>query len=299
MKILITGSTGFLGKILVNNLSGFKIFELNRSSGEYICELSNTIPQFQNSFDLVIHNAGKAHSVPRTSEQKKEFYEVNVNGTKNLLKALKINIPKRFVFISSVSVYGVIEGEQISEKYNLDAKDPYGLSKIEAEKIVEKWCIQNNVVYTILRLPLVVGPNPPGNLGVMINSIANGYYFNVAGGMAKKSMVLAEDVAKFILKASEVGGTYNLTDGYHPTFKELSNCISIQLKKRKPLNLNIWIAKFAGFLGDMIGERAFINSKKVDKITSNLTFDDSKARIEFGWAPKPVLEIIKKYLGEN
>lgn len=45
---------------------------------------------------------------------------------------------------------------------------------------------QHNVVCTILRLPLLVGTNPPGNLGAMIKGIARGYYFNIGGGKSKK-----------------------------------------------------------------------------------------------------------------
>lgn len=293
MNILITGSTGFLGKALVKEHSRFNVFTLNRTNGNYHCDLSNTIPVFTDSFDIVIHNAGKAHSIPTSNEQKEEFFQVNVNGTTNLLKALEVNIPKRFIFISSVSVYGRSQGELITEECGLDANDPYGLSKIEAEKIIKNWCNQKNVICSILRLPLVVGPNPPGNLGAMINSIRKGYYFNIDGGKAKKSMVLAEDVAKFILKASEVGGEFNLSDGYHPSFKELSSCISIQIKKPQPLNLNIWFAKLIGFLGDIRGDGAIVNTKKINKIITNLTFDDSKARAKFGWDPKPVLKEFK------
>lgn len=290
MNILITGSTGFLGKALVKAHSCFKVFTLNRTYGDYQCDLTNTIPEFRNSFDLIIHNAGKAHSVPTTDKQKEEFFQVNVIGTRNLLKALETNIPKYFVFISSVSVYGLVQGELITEECYLGAKEAYGLSKIEAENIIERWCNQHNVICTILRLPLVVGPNPPGNLGAMINGIKKGYYFNVDEGKAKKSMVLAEDVAKFILKASKVGGIFNLTDGYHPTLNELSNYISNQMNKPKPLNLNIRVAKLAGYLGDLIGNGGFINTKKINKITSSLTFDDSKARSEFGWNPSPILK---------
>lgn len=293
MNILITGTTGFLGKEFVNQLSNFKIFKLNRKVGDYVFDLSNTIPSFQNSFDLVIHNAGKAHCTPKTNKQKNEFFRVNVVGTKNLLKALEACSPKRFVFISSVAVYGLDEGELIAENCNLCANDSYGKSKIQAEKTVQKWCKQNNVICTIFRLPLLVGSNPPGNLRAMINGIKKGYYFNISGGKAKKSMVLAEDVAKFVLKGSEIGGVYNLSDGHHPTLFELSKCISIQLKKPTPLNLNFWGAKFLSFFGDFLGSKAIINSDKLNKITSDLTFDDTKARIAFGWDPTPVLEGFK------
>ncbi len=171
--------------------------------------------------------------------------------------------------------------------------DSYGRSKIEAEKLVVEWCETNNVTYTILRLPLVVASNPPGNLGAMVNGIKVNCYFNIGGGTVRKSMVLAQDVAKFILIAAQVGGVYNLTDGYHPSFYELSNYISFQLGKRPPGNLPICVAKLVAKVGDLIGSRAPINTEKLLKITSDLTFDDSKARKAFGWNPSPVLEYFK------
>lgn len=56
--------------------------------------------------------------------------------------------PKAFIFISSVAVYGRENGINISEDAPLLAKDPYGLSKIQAEKLVLDWCVRNNVVHT-------------------------------------------------------------------------------------------------------------------------------------------------------
>jgi len=101
-------------------------------------------------------------------------------------------------------------------------------------------------------------------------------------------MVLAEDVAKFIPKIKDKGGTFNLTDGLHPSFKDLSQSIS----RSRIINLPLIIAKFLGYLGDYLGAKAPINSLKISKITSDLTFDDTKAR-EFGWDPQNVLEYLK------
>lgn len=295
MKILITGANGFLGKIIYQKLSPiFDITTLARRDSDYNIDLSSEQNiNFTKQFDLVIHLAGKAHLVSKTSIDIDLFFNNNVKGTKNLLNAFINNIPKQFVFISSVSVYGLIEGEYISETTSLLAQDPYGKSKIEAESIVIKWCEEHNVICTILRLPLVVGENPPGNLGSMIRGIKKGYYFNVAGGNAKKSMVLASDIAKFILKAAEVGGIYNLTDGIHPTFNELSKSISQNLDKSFVPNMPLSLAKILAVLGNILGDAFPINSNKLFKITSTLTFDDSNARMAFGWKPSPVLDFFK------
>ena len=295
MEILITGANGFLGRVIVNELStDFKISSLSRSSGDYKISLENEIPNFNKKFDLVIHAAGKAHSVPKTAFEKKQFYDINVLGTQNLLKGLeKIGAPKQFVFISSVAVYGKESGNNINEDFPLLAKDAYGLSKIEAEKIVIEWCTRHQVICTILRLPLLVGKNPPGNLGAMIKAINKGYYFNIGGGKSRKSMVLAQDVAVFIPIVAPLGGIYNLTDGVHPNFKELSTKLMRTKNKTTSLNIPMFLAKIMGYVGDILGEKAPVNTLKIKKITSDLVFDDTKARTNFGWKPQGVLEYLE------
>ena len=293
MNILITGANGFLGKVIRNVLNNNEIITLSRTNSTLNFDLSNSIPLFDTHIDLVIHSAGKAHLNPTSNDEILNFYTINVLGTKNLLNGLIAKPPKQFVFISSVSVYGLITGQTVKESTTLQARDPYGRSKMEAEEVVKKWCNEYNVKCTILRLPLVVGENPPGNLGAMIRGIKKGYYFNIAGGNAKKSMVLATDVAKFILKAAEKGGTYNLTDGQHPTFNELSKNIARKMGKSYVPNLPKLFAFILAKFGDHLGNKFPINSDKFLKITSTLTFDDNEARMAFGWNPSPVLDCFK------
>ena len=297
MKILLTGASGFLGKIIYNKLveQNKEVITLSRTGAMINIDLSKAIPNLEN-VDLVVHSAGKAHFVPKTEAEKQVFFDVNVKGTENLLLGLSnlSILPNSFIFISSVAVYGCESGTLIDENHTLNANDPYGRSKIEAERIVEEWCKKNNVICVILRLPLLVGVNPPGNLGSMIKGIEKGYYFNIGGGKARKSMVLTEDVADFIPKVATVGGTYNLTDGAHPDFFQLSNVLSKQKNKHKPFNLPMGIAKIMGLAGDLFGSKSLINSSKLKKITTDLTFDDSKARREQEWKPKTILDYLKE-----
>lgn len=296
MKVLITGSTGFLG-VVINNIlqKDHTLFGLSRSNSDYNFDLQNEVPEFIDQFEIVIHAAGKAHSTPKTVLETQDFYNVNLIGTQNLLIGLEnYKIPKRFVFISSVAVYGLEIGKDINEEYPLSAKDPYGFSKIKTEQLVIDWCQKNNVICTILRLPLLVGENPPGNLGAMVKGIQKGFYFNIAGGQARKSMVLANDVAAILLKASEIGGIYNISDGFHPNFHELSNAIGKQYGKSRIFNLPFFIAKTIALVGDYIGAKFPIDSNKLKKITSDLTFDDTKARKVLGWNPSNVLDYYKK-----
>jgi len=288
---LLTGASGFLGKYIFDFLkqSNSKTITLGRASfNNIICDLSSTIPFFPTQIDIVVHAAGKAHIVPKTEAERKDFFDVNLHGTENLCAALeKLETkPRSFVFISTVAVYGVETGENISEAHPLAGNTPYALSKIQTEYFLQNWCSKHAVKLSILRLPLIAGKNPPGNLGAMIRGIRSGKYFNIDGGSAKKSIVMAEDVAKCIPTIAEHAGIYNLTDGYHPSFAELSATIAKQMGKPSPKNIPGWVAKSIALVGNILGSKAPINTDKLKKITAPLTFDDTQAQTRFGWKPK-------------
>lgn len=294
--ILLTGDNGFLGRHIKTEFynNAFAFQTLNRSNADYIIDLFTTVPVFRINYDTVIHCAGVAHKVPKNQHESDLIYNNNIKSTENLILGLeKTGAPKKFVFISSVSVYGRSSGILIKENDELLASDAYGKSKIICEKIIIDWCIRNKVIYTILRLPLLVGSNPPGNLGDMINAIKKNYYFNINHINPRKSMVLALDVASIILKASEIGGIYNLTDGNHPTFVDLSNCISKQLKKSKVLTLPYFFVRLLAKIGDTLIPILPINTKKLTKMANDLTFDDTNAKNAFNWCPTKVLEGFK------
>lgn len=295
MKIILTGSSGFLGQYIFKELrKTHELMTLARNNASILVDLAKEIPKLP-PVDLVIHCAGKAHSVPKTEAEKQAFFEVNLSGTANLLKGLEQAdaLPQSLVFISTVAVYGCESGRLIKEEQVLKATDPYGHSKVQAEQLVTEWCQKYKVICSILRLPLLVGENPPGNLGAMIKGIKKGYYFNIAGGQARKSMVLAADVAKVIPIVAEIGGIYNLTDGIHPNFAELSTAIAKQLHQKNSYNMPLWLARIVAGLGDLLGSKAPINNNKLNKITSDLTFDDRKARKLLNWKPMPILDFFK------
>jgi len=294
MKIILTGGSGFLGQAIRKSFKDAEFITVGRRESSIVADLSIESPSLPYS-DLVIHAAGKAHVFPKNDIERQEFHTVNVEGTVRLLKALENvgTFPKAFVFISTVAVYGLESGRLINEECPLNALDPYGKSKIEAENIVQAWCADFGVKCAILRLPLIAGPNPPGNLGSMIKGIKNGYYFNISGGNARKSVVMAQDVANIIPKAAETGGVFNLTDRCHPSFSELAKIIGVQLGRSHILDIPAWMAFFAAKIGDLFGEQVPLTTRKLSKITNDLTFDDSKAVSILKWNPGRVLDNFK------
>lgn len=296
MKYLLTGGTGFLGEYLVKSLSSTgELIQVGRSpQSDIFVDLSKDIPLLPQA-DIVVHAAGTAHFIPKTKEQIALFQKVNVQGTEKLLKRLseKDTLPKTFVFISSVAVYGKDTGELIKEDAALLGNTPYAVSKIEAERLITEWGKKHEIVTFILRLPLIVGENAPGNLGAMQKAIQGGYYFRVGKGEARKSMVLAQDIAQLIPKLTPFkGGVYNLTDGINPKVSDLDSSMAAQLNKSVKVIPEALIKPLAK-IGDIFSIFP-INSYRLEKLTGQLTFDCSKAKQELNWCPNPVLNWFSK-----
>ena len=291
-KLLFTGASGFLGHNIRASLEqNYEIQTIGLTDEDDIkVNIALEVPKISTHFDIVLHAAGKAHMVPKTDAEKQVFCDVNYQGTVNLCRALeRAEIPKALVFISTVAVYGCEFGDLITEEHPLVGDNPYAKSKIMAEEYLTEWCSRNGVVLGILRPSLLAGHNAPGNLGAMVDGIRKGFYLNIAGGKVRKSVLMADDIARLLPLLIEKGGVYNVCDSYQPTFGELSASVAKQLGKRKPISIPYWMAWCMAKVGDLLGSKAPINSYKLEKMTKSLTFSNEKARRELGWEPLDVL----------
>jgi len=291
-SILFTGATGFLGSNVLPLLQ--KNYEVETlaldTNATYNVNLVTDVVKLRHNYDIVLHAAGKAHVIPRTEAEEKLFYDINLEGTKKLCLALEeVGTPKSFIFISTVAVYGCDIGEMITEEHPLDGDSPYAKSKIMAEQFLQEWCKKNNVILTILRPSLIAGKNPPGNLGAMIKGIENGRYLSIAGGVSKKSVMMACDLANVLPLCEEKGGIYNICDDSYPSFHDLEMLISKQLGKKPPLNIPYGLANCLAHIGNLLGKKAPINSARLEKIVKSLTFSNKKIETELGFYPTDVL----------
>lgn len=295
-KLLFTGASGFLGYNIRPLLEkSYDVHTVGLTDDDDIkFNIAKEVPPVNTHYDVVLHAAGKAHTVPKTEAEKQVFYDVNYQGTVNLCKALeKAGIPQTMIFISTVAVYGCEYGELIDETHPLNGHTPYAKSKIMAEEFLVKWCQDNQVRLSILRPSLLAGKNAPGNLGAMVNGIRKGFYMNIAGGKVKKSVLMAEDIARLVPLLEQKGGVYNVCDTRQPSFGEISMSVARQLGKSKPLNIPYWVAWCMAKIGDLLGSKAPINSYKLEKMTKSLTFSNAKARHELKWEPLDVLDNYK------
>ena len=140
---------------------------------------------------------------------------------------------------------------------------------------------------------MLAGKGAPGNLGAMVNGVSKGFYMNIAGGKVVKSILMAEDIARILPSLTKKGGIYNVCDTRQPSFGELSLSVAKQLGKGKPINIPYWMAWCMAKVGDLLGNKAPINSYKLEKMTKSLTFSNEKARKELGWEPLDVLDNYK------
>lgn len=295
MKLLFTGASGFLGQNVKPILEKqYEVKTLGLAGDDIVANIAHNIPEISETFDVVFHAAGKAHIVPKTAEEKQAFFDINYQGTINLCKALENGyLPKAFIFVSTVAVYGLEFGENISETHPLKGDTPYALSKIQAEQYLTDWCAKHNIKLGIIRPSLIAGTNAPGNLGAMVNGIQTGKYLSIGAGNARKSVLMVQDIATLIPLLVEKGGTYNVCDNSQPSFGELEMIISEQLGKKQPKSIPYFMAKSMALVGDLLGSKAPINSLKLKKITESLTFSNEKAKNELGWQPLNVLENYK------
>jgi nucleoside-diphosphate-sugar epimerase len=309
---LVTGGSGFLGRRVTRALAeaGHEVTVLARSPAKgysaVLCDLG------RGEVDLgelhprhVYHLAGLAHFEPRTDRDARRFTEVNVEGTRRLLRALDRcpEPPHSVLLASTVAVYGLQEGQGLDEMQDRRAQDPYGRSKREAEDIVLAWGENQRVLTGIVRLPLVAGPAAPGNLRRMLSAIAAGRYVGVGDGTTRRSMVRLSDVAGILPRVSEVGGIYHLTDGDHPSFKALESAVAAALGRPSPPRLPLPLARAAALVGDVLerltGRPLPFNRRVFDRMSRTLTFSDERARRELGWRPTRVLDAIPELLRGN
>ena len=286
-SILLTGHTGFLGSVIYEELKkSFRVLTAGRDvSCDYNVDFSkwDGALELKHSIDAIVHIAGLAHNKAKSKE---ELIAVNTTSVQHALSLAFNNDIETFVYISSTAVYGKTYGVNIQENSSIKGKSDFALSKREAEKLIESFTLGSKL---ILRLPLVLGPNPPGNLGRLLKSISSGSHICLQGNQAQKSVVFASDVANFISQwlsqPQRISGTMNLCNKTAPTFNWIENAIAEfgdhSFQFRVPIKF-LWVAV------NWMRAKLNISIPLVGKLFYSLTFSDQLAREKFGYISKPL-----------
>ena len=306
-RVLITGANGFIGSHLAQALSDIgcklNLFDRDINKSKFAGEHEvfegdlfshECLEKAAKNIDVAFHLAGYVHATPKTEEEKRAVFKINVEGTKNLLDALEKSA-KHVVFFSSMSVYGEDQSESLPEDAPKNPNTPYGQSKLEAENYLKDWGRKNNIITTSLRLSLVYGPGNKGNIYDMIRAIDRGRFLLIGNGRNKRSMVYVKNVVKVALgvagQEGANGEAFNVTDGIDYTLKEIYETIAGCLgKKPRSLFIPLGLAKSLGRAGDAIGnitgkEMPF-SSEILEKLTGTLTFSSRKLQEFLGFEPE-------------
>ena len=224
--ILITGAGGMLGSYLTEEFRDDNVLSLGvKESNDLVCDLRKEKPDFGSKrFSTVIHTAG--------TEDDKDAYALNYEGTGHLLESLEKCPPEEFVYISSYRVYSP-EGENVDEEANTWAVDETGRSKALAEKMVREWAEKHNVTLTIIRPARMFGNGVHGETLMLFNDALNGKYIHVRGNDARVSLVCAYDVARAVKAVHAKGGLYNAADGRNPRFIEMVEAMTANAGAKK------------------------------------------------------------------
>lgn len=208
LKILITGSTGFIGKFLTVQLKkdGYDIFEFNQYSTDIAdIEAWKFIPKV----DLVIHTAALT-SVPDSWTNSYKYFKTNLLGTICVLEYCK-NFNTRLIFLSSY-LYENKENLPTSEDSNLKCYNLYALSKKNAEEVCEFYSNNFNLSITILRPFNIYGPGQKENFLIphIINQICTKKEIKVKDLKPKRDYIYIYDLINLIRKIINYDNKFNI-----------------------------------------------------------------------------------------
>jgi nucleoside-diphosphate-sugar epimerase len=237
-SFFITGSTGFIGKRLINAIDaiGGRVRVLSRNNHPYyetvVCNLeSGLLPSNAlDGVDVVFHLAGFAHDIRDASKISGLYYKVNVNATVQLANLAVRSGVKSFVFVSSVKAGGSPTlGTCANEKDQKSIEDVYGKTKYEAELKLLKIGNESGMHVSIIRPSLVYGPKVKGNLQLMLAGIKKGWFPPLPETGNKRSMIHVDDLVRAILLVAEDdradGEIFIATDGIPHSSREIYNAM--------------------------------------------------------------------------
>jgi UDP-glucose 4-epimerase len=301
MKVLVTGGAGFIGKYLVKSLlekgNSVTIFDnFSNSTKNSINFLVNTgvkviegdirkLDDIVNAIkdqEIVIHLAAKI-SVSESISNPLDTFQVNVEGTKNILTACEKNNTKKLIVASSAAVYG--EGTpnvKLIEKSELNPISPYGQSKLKMELVIKEFESKHNINCIVLRFFNIFGigqsPEYAGVITKFIEKITQGKPLEIFGdGMQTRDFVAIEDVISSIHNSIKFGksGTYNIASGKSCTIKNLVE--SMILFSGKKLEVRHMVSQ----RGDIRNSQASIyNAEKDLKYFPKFRLDRIKKLLE-------------------
>lgn len=294
MKITLIGGSGFVGT---------RILELlGHEPDKYQCNNIDLLPSHffnhlttqgdvRNQEDLDRGLKGTDVVVLLAAQHRDDvtpvslYYDTNVGGMENTLRAMERNGCKRIVFFSTVAVYG-LNKKNPDESHPVDPFNDYGKSKLQAEQVLEKWYETHpdwNI--DIIRPTVIFGERNRGNVYNLLRQISSGRFLMVGKGVNRKSMAYVGNIValvKFMIDKETTGyNVFNYVDKPDMNMNQLVSHVSEVLGKHIPAtHYPYWLGMLGGKCFDLLakvtGRKLTISSVRVKKFCATTEFDATK-----------------------
>lgn len=304
MRVLVTGSTGFLGGHLIEEMAKGphvpvcahrrgsdtrKIDDLGLEKVVFDLTDRDSMLQALKGVDAVVHLAAYY-----TFTGKKEMYEkVNVKGTGDLLEACQQASVRRFIYCSSTEAMGPISSPPGDEDSPLNPQYEYGRSKARAEELVRA----SGLDWTILRPSGIYGPSNVDDVAYYFITSFKGFAskFIIGSGKNYIQFVHVKDVVQGFIKAldrpASIKGTYIITQARPYTYEEVYRILANIFRQKEPRwrvpkgSAKLMMLPIEGF-SLLIGRENFLYRREtVESVTSDRAFKIDRARRDLGYEP--------------
>jgi nucleoside-diphosphate-sugar epimerase len=296
---LVTGASGFLGRHVAAHLlaRGHRVRGLVRPDGGAPAEGVEAAPaeglhdraavaRALDGADTVVHLAARVHVMrDDAADPLAEFRRVNVEGTRTLLdEAVRAGV-RRFLFVSSVKALGEGGGAPWTDDTVPAPVDPYGISKLEAERLVRATADASGLHAPIIRLPLVYGPGVRANFLRLMETVHRGIPLPFGAVENRRSLAFSGNVAAAVEAALQSPAaareTFLFSDGEDLSTPQLVRAIATALgKPARLVRVPPALFRAAGRAGDVMA-RALpfpLTSAAVDRLLGSLAVDSSRFR---------------------
>lgn len=281
---IITGGAGFIGSSLARRLVNGKnkVYIIDDLSTGYECNIPAEaifykidISEAEKLFDFkfpnidVIYHLAAQPSAEVSFDDPSRDIDVNYKATYNILNLARRFNCERFIYASSMSVYGDVEysDSSVSENYPCAPVSYYGVNKLASEKIIKVFIQKTKIKETILRLFNVYGPGQnmanmrQGMVSIYLSYLMNDLPINVKGSLNRfRDFVYIEDVVDVLIACQDnkntVGEIFNLGSGTKTTVEQL---LKIILKVYGKRDFDKWVNVWGSTKGDIKGFVADIN----------------------------------------
>jgi nucleoside-diphosphate-sugar epimerase len=308
--VLVTGATGAVGPLVVEAFHdlGYRVRTLSidlppMGAWPVDVEICNgdvtdasAVRAAMKGVDSVIHLAALLHHTNPPPALEDEYERVNVGGASTVVAAAIQSGVKRFVFFSTIAVYGQSAGRILSEDMIPYPNTFYARTKLAAEKIVLEAKSAGGVqIGVVLRFGAVYGSRVKGNYQRLVRSLARGRFIPIGNGSNLRSLIFDKDVARAAVLASEhpeaVGKIYNVSDGGFHSMDDIISIVCQALDRLPPrLSLPVGPVRFAaGVVEDlsrMMHLQAPITRSTIDKYIENTVVDSKRFQNELGFVPQ-------------